>query len=172
MQFTCYSLTNTADPCATPFKVQSLTAYVQVVWLKVELCRLLEEKRSAVLRLELCIFYIFQVKMTDSLKINKYMINLVQEVGGRPSAVVVLPLYGLLTLATLHSCNQNGLMECLKFPYSEFLVFSLLYVFAFFLFYFFSLFCPCVIVKLHKIKSMPSSLIFFSKELLGGSFWF
>uniref|UniRef100_A0A2N9IL30 Rab-GAP TBC domain-containing protein n=1 Tax=Fagus sylvatica TaxID=28930 RepID=A0A2N9IL30_FAGSY len=51
-QFTCYSLTNTADPCATPFKVQSLTAYVQVVWLKVELCRLLEEKRSAVLRAE------------------------------------------------------------------------------------------------------------------------
>lgn len=138
MQFSCYSLTNTADPCATPFKVQSLTAYVQVVWLKVELCRLLEEKRSAVLRLELCIFYIFQVKMTDSLKINKYMINLVQEVGGRPSAVVVLPLYGLLTLATLHSCNQNGLMECLKFPYSEnflylaFFMFLLSFYFIFF----------------------------------------
>ena len=138
MQFTCYSLTNTADPCATPFKVQSLTAYVQVVWLKVELCRLLEEKRSAVLRLELCIFYIFQVKMTDSSKINKYTINLVQEVGGRPSAVVVLPLYGLLTLATLHSCNQNGLMECLKFPYSEnflylaFFMFLLSFYFIFF----------------------------------------
>lgn len=37
--------------CATFCKFQSLTASVQVVWLKVELCRLLEEKRSAILRL-------------------------------------------------------------------------------------------------------------------------
>ena len=71
MHFTCYYLTNTTNPCATPFKVQSLTAYVQVVWLKVELCRLLEEKRAAVLRLELCSFCIFLVKMKDVLKINK-----------------------------------------------------------------------------------------------------
>jgi hypothetical protein len=33
------------------FKFQQLTAFVQVVWLKVELCRLMEEKRSAILRL-------------------------------------------------------------------------------------------------------------------------
>ncbi|KAJ6913779.1 TBC1 domain family member 8B isoform X4 [Populus alba x Populus x berolinensis] len=31
---------------------QQLTAFVQVVWLKVELCRLMEEKRSAILRAE------------------------------------------------------------------------------------------------------------------------
>lgn len=29
---------------------------LQVVWLKVELCKLLEEKRSAVLRLTFCFF--------------------------------------------------------------------------------------------------------------------
>ena len=38
------------NQCATPLKFQSLTVYVQVDWMKVELCRLLEEKRAAVLR--------------------------------------------------------------------------------------------------------------------------
>lgn len=69
--FHLYYLTNTTNPCATSFKVQSLTAYVQVVWLKVELCRLLEEKRAAVLRLEPCSFCIYLVKMKDVLKINE-----------------------------------------------------------------------------------------------------
>lgn len=71
MHFTCNYLTNSTNPCATSFKVQSLTAYVQVVWLKVELCRLLEEKRAAVLRLEPCSFCIYLVKMKDLLKINE-----------------------------------------------------------------------------------------------------
>lgn len=37
--------------CATPLKFQSLTVYEQVDRMKVELCRLLEEKRAAILRL-------------------------------------------------------------------------------------------------------------------------
>lgn len=45
---TCSNVTNF---CAALFKFQSLTTFLQVVWLKVELCRLLEEKRSAILRL-------------------------------------------------------------------------------------------------------------------------
>ena len=46
----------------TLFTFYSLIAYAQVVWLKVELCRLLEEKRSATLRFVLygnIFFFIF-----------------------------------------------------------------------------------------------------------------
>ena len=67
------------------------------------------------------------------------MTNLVHGVGGQPSPVLVLPLFGLLILSTLHPCTQNGLVEISLLR--ELCVFSLLNAFAFFAYYF-SFFCP------------------------------
>ena len=65
------------------------------------------------------------------------MTNLVHGVGGQP--VLVLPLFGLLILSTLHPCTQNGLIEISLLR--ELCVFSLLNAFDFFAYYF-SFFCP------------------------------
>lgn len=65
------------------------------------------------------------------------MTNLVHGVGGQP--VLVLPLFGLLILSTLHPCTQNGLIEISLLR--ELCVFSLLNAFAFFAYYF-PFFCP------------------------------